>query len=108
MPPRRLRLKPGYDPRRAAEILRARINDAGNITARSAGVGADSARALQAAYLEWAEATERQLAGLTLDAKIPAALHTARYWHIRTLTDDPRPFPLVEGEVRQQVEWLDS
>ncbi len=62
--------------------------------------------ALRDAYLTWVEATESQLHNISLDADLVSALHTPRYWRIRSLEVDPRPFPLVDAEVTQQVDWL--
>jgi len=62
--------------------------------------------ALRDAYLTWVEATEGQLHNLSLDHTLVSSLHTARYWRIRSLEVDPRPFPLVDAEVEQQVGWL--
>jgi hypothetical protein len=107
--PHRLRLKPGVDPQHAVCVLSERIIMGANVTAHGVGPGGpDTTSALRNAYLEWAEATESQLSGLTLDGDVITALQTPRYWRVRALHDDPRPFRLVDAEVRQQVAWLQA
>lgn len=74
------------------------------------GVGAQPTAmlALRDAYLSWVEATEVQLQSISLDPAVVSALHTPRYWRIRSLGEDPRPFPLVDAEISQQVAGLQS
>jgi rRNA-processing protein FCF1 len=101
-----LRHKSGIDPNRVADMLRERIRVGSNVVARGAGLGTD---ALRAAYLDWTEATELQLESVTFDQPLVRMFQTTRYWHIRrSLSDDPRPFPLVDAEVRLQVASLQS
>lgn len=104
----RLRLRAGADPKRAADVLNESIMTAGNITAYGAGIGSEITDGLRNAYLNWAEALELQLQALTLDSAVVAALHTERYWRIRTLDDDPRPYRLVDAEVKHQVARLQA
>ncbi len=104
----RLRLRAGADAKRAADVLNEWIMTAGNITAYGAGIGSEITDGLRNAYLDWADALELQLRALTLDAAVVAALHTERYWRIRTLDDDPRPYRLVDAEVKHQVAWLQA
>jgi hypothetical protein len=106
MRPARLRLKPGVDPSRAAEVLRERIAEAGRVTSAGVGVGPEVADNLGNAYLEWVDATEVQLRWMTFDTDVITALHSDRYWHSRSVT--PRLFALIDAEVKLQIDWLQA
>jgi hypothetical protein len=62
---------------------------------------------LQNNYLGWVTIAERQLRNIYTDPSVWNALHSDRYWTIRSLTQDsPRPFELMDTEARHQAERL--
>lgn len=108
MAPQRLYLKDGVDPHRAAKSLLELVMQARNIVGGRGGIP-NAVDALRNDYLNWAEAAEIQLLGLTPDRGIVAMLHTNRYWHIRSLDETTtRPLPLVDAEIRLQTGWLEQ
>lgn len=72
-----MRLRPGVNPIDAARILR---DQAGPVLLGGAVVNAGQQVVNQ--YVSWVSTTERVLRNLFVDPDL-AALHTARYWHIR-------------------------
>lgn len=99
----RLTLKTGVSVAHAGQALRPYLLQAGNVTS-----GAGNAVALRDRYLEWVEAIERQLAGITHDVRVLSLLQTPRYWHIRSLDEESaRPFPLVDAELKLQTGALE-
>jgi rRNA-processing protein FCF1 len=105
MAPERLYLKDGVDPSAAARSLGECIRVASNVA--SWGAGPDGATQLRDKYLQWVEETEQLLSGLTLDGEVITMLCTDRYLYIRGARIDPRPWPLIEAEVRFQAGRLE-
>jgi rRNA-processing protein FCF1 len=107
--PARLILKDGVKPRYAADLLRARVQEASGLSATVVGIGSahEQVQRLRDAYVAWAETTESQLATLTDDREVLRMLHTSRYWHIAGMDiSTSRPLPLVAAEVRMQSDVL--
>src|SRR5881275_1295016 len=101
MPTRRLLLKDGVEPRRALQVLRDLVTEAGNVT--NSARAPNPAETLRFAYMEWVERAEMQLGGLTHDLEIITMLQTPRYWQISTsLPVMPRPSPIVDAEIKVQ------
>jgi rRNA-processing protein FCF1 len=105
MAPERLYLKDFLHPADAARSLQERIRDASNVA--SWGPGPNGAAQLRDKYLQWVEETEQLLSSLTLDGAVVTMLCTDRYLYIRGASMDPRPWPLVEAEVRLQAGRLE-
>ena len=88
MRPRHLRLKPGVDPRVAAQTLDELINEGRNVIASVAGgtgIG-PGALPLAEAYVRWLEGVETHLQVLTFDFGVLDALQTGSL-----LADSPAP-----------------
>lgn len=95
----KLSLKSGVTPARAVGAFRPLLIEATNIMS-----GAGRAGDLRDRYLQWADAVESQLHGVSADPQILQMLHTPRYWRIRELTENSaRPWDLVRSEVDVQV-----
>jgi hypothetical protein len=111
MRPHRLHLKPGSDPRGAANALADVVNAGRNVIASVPGgtqIG-PGAIPLAEAYVRWVETVENQLTVLSLDLDLVDALHTSRYWRIRQLHEEPiRPVALVQAEIDRQAGWLEA
>lgn len=98
----RLPLKSGVTPDAAAHVLSELISKAGSI-GPSVGIAE-----LQQRYLDWAERVESRLHYLTDAFEVVTMADTARGRAIRELRPDaPRPWPLVDAEVKLQVSVLD-
>src|ERR1035437_62841 len=78
MPPTRLPLIEGADPRAASQILRERVRSVSEVL--SANV-----ITLRDQYLRWVEDTERALSYLTRDAAVLTMLQTPRHWQIQSI-----------------------
>ena len=105
MRPLRLQLKPGVDPRGAANALAELVNAGRNVVASVPGgqIG-PGAIPLAEAYVRWVETVQNQLTALSLDLDLVDALHTSRYWRIRQLHEEPiRPVALVQAEIDRQA-----
>jgi hypothetical protein len=101
----RLYFRDGVSPANAAKILSERITAAGHIL--GSATGAALIDGLRDRYLDWAEATEIQLRGMTFDPEVLTMLHTSRYWYIRGLDmASARPWSLVRAEIDSQVDAL--
>jgi rRNA-processing protein FCF1 len=101
------------EPARAASILRAVAQEGQNAPRQSRDI-----MDVLNAYMRWAEATEAQLASLTLDVDAVTMLQTQRYWQLRDVGAQVaagvnrdrllRPWPLLQSEVDLQVAALDA
>lgn len=105
MAPARLYLKDGVAPAQAAKSLRELIVKATNLA--SYGAGPDGASTLRGKYIEWVEEVEVQLFWMARDAEVLTMLHTPRYWYIRGMDRDPRPWTLIEAEAKIQSATLE-
>jgi hypothetical protein len=104
MPPSRLRLRHGHTPDRPIAVIDDLIADAGGL---NTWMQRGNVELFRDKYLEWTEAVESQLVSFTADPEIVAALHTDRYWHIRTLTSaSPRAFSVISAERDAQIATL--
>ncbi|MGW1715413.1 PIN domain-containing protein [Streptomyces sp. NPDC002156] len=60
-------------------------------------------------YLSWVEDAERHFRSLFADDIMTDGLYTAAYWEIRRIVQaTPRPYPLIHGEVDNQVRRIDA
>jgi rRNA-processing protein FCF1 len=106
----RLHVKPGADPAAGARRLAELIMLGGNVSPR--GAGPQGMVLMRDAYLDWIEQVESCLSSITADLAPVSELFTAQYWAIRSLSSDwrevsdPRPYPLVYGEVSRQIDRL--
>ena len=110
MPSARFRLRSTADPAMAVTRLRELIASGPNATKGAAG--ARGVPQMRDSFLTWTEQVENVLGDITDDHEVIAAIFTSRYWRIRQFesdwraVSDPRPYPLVYGEVAHQVERL--
>ena len=102
-------MKTGVEPTRASDVLCELIRTAGNVIGQAIGpTPKERITSLREAYLTWNESVVPGLEELSADPEIGSAFLTDRSWRIRELHADPRPFPLVNGEIRQHVTFLHS
>lgn len=105
----RLRLKHPAAPQRALQVLGERTDQLHSLPgrARSHRRSLDYIMERRDGFIMWVEDTEVALSELAFEDAVVDLLHTARYWAIRGLVStDARPIPLIDGEIRSQVDKL--
>jgi hypothetical protein len=106
-----LSLKTNVVPSQAVDRLNEMVKRGDAVPPVGVG-GAQAIIRMRSEYLAWIEAVELCLRDLTVDPTLVDALFTSRHWRIRSIesdpqhVSDPRPYPLIEHEVRQQQELL--
>jgi hypothetical protein len=100
----RLRLRDGLAPERPIAVIQDLITEASGL---NTWMQHNNLELFRDKYLDWAEAVESQLVTFTTDPAAVAALHSDRYWHIRTLTSgSAQAFPVIRAERDAQIETL--
>jgi len=97
-------LKPGVEPKRAAAILRSLA-----VGARDASVAGHEWYQVRDAYLQWVETVESQIASLTSDLALIAAVQSEHYWRLQDAgAKFARPHPMITAELARQQDRFDS
>lgn len=87
-------------------MLRQLVTAARNVSSRGGGP-TNRVGSMRDEYLQWVELAESQVLGLTHDDDTMRMFQTDRFWHIRALEEtSPRPWPLIDAEVRTQTTAL--
>ena len=102
MVPTRLHLKEGVNPANVAKTLRNLVADATSLSSLSSDIDR-----FRNEYLAWVERTQSQLLNWTYDFDALTMLQTPSYWQIsQSIAGTPRPWPLIEIEVKFQTSAL--
>jgi hypothetical protein len=99
-----LTLKPGVEPERAAAVLHALA-----VGARDAATAGHEWHQVRDAYLQWVETVELQLASLTADLAVVAAVQNEHYWRLQDASARfARPIPMMTAELARQQGRFES
>jgi hypothetical protein len=97
-------IKSGTQPSDAAERLRVLVIEAENVVSGAAGMSWPDH---QRQYLLWVERSEVELQNLFEESATWQDLYSERHWRLRSITEaSPRPFVLLQSEIRDQVARL--
>src|SRR5262245_25625538 len=101
-----LRLPDSVD--QTLEALKRLVTDADMaLSSWPAFLNADSLEQAKDTYLRWVETASLMIGNYLLDDDLLGGLRAHSYWRIFDLTPDaPRPYPLVEHEIRLQQRRL--